>query len=357
MYTEAASSTSTGAFRHWLRCRDKVDEITGSRAIAAASKPRRIDDTIFQRLDAELVPDTPPEGPSPALASLTPSAMALLQPAVRHPGALQQQRHVYAPPNLFPGFATLEKLLPQPSASGETQSQVQAPGNQHALYHEEQRSSGDMHCHMSNSSQEKPGCIRPASGPNGPACMHAPSGGSEVTKSRSSSHNQARHYSTLAQNGPAYALPTSPMQNSRGGISHSIASHRAPVQSPSRHSRGQGSLHSNNISVKSRAQSLSDTACQEQQSLQRSPGASAARQGSDADSGQRLPNSRGSKAGSFAQARSLPGVLQPRAAHNGPSDDMGRTQLPPWAQVRPCRHPTHDTITEKRCRCAGIRIA
>ena len=61
-------------------------------------------------IDAHCVPDTPSDAPSTPVPSLTPSALALLQPAAPHQAAALQQRGVHAPPELCPGFATWEKL-------------------------------------------------------------------------------------------------------------------------------------------------------------------------------------------------------------------------------------------------------
>ena len=69
--------------------------------------PKRISNGC---IDAQCVPDTPSDAPSSPVASLTPSALALLQPAAPHQAAALQQRGIYAPPDLFPGFATREML-------------------------------------------------------------------------------------------------------------------------------------------------------------------------------------------------------------------------------------------------------
>ena len=65
---------------------------------------------VYGCIDAHCVPDTPSNASSSPIASLTPSALALLQPAAPQQAAALQQRGVYAPPDLFPGFATREKL-------------------------------------------------------------------------------------------------------------------------------------------------------------------------------------------------------------------------------------------------------
>ena len=78
-------------------------------------------------IDARCVPDTPTDAPSSPVASLTPSALALLQPAAPHQAAALQQRGVYAPPELFPGFATQDKLNVLQSGPSTEQPMPQQP--------------------------------------------------------------------------------------------------------------------------------------------------------------------------------------------------------------------------------------
>ena len=83
--------------------------------------------------DAHCVPDTPPDAPSSPVASLTPSALALLQPAASSHTAALQQAGLYAPPSLFPGFATREKVdsvQPGPSTNQPIPQQLSGDGQQ-----------------------------------------------------------------------------------------------------------------------------------------------------------------------------------------------------------------------------------
>ena len=86
--------------------------------------PKRISNGC---IDAHCVPDTPTDAPSSPIASLTPSALALLQPAAPHQAAALQQRGVYAPADLFPGFATREKLNVLQSGPSTDQPMPQQP--------------------------------------------------------------------------------------------------------------------------------------------------------------------------------------------------------------------------------------
>ena len=127
--------TAASIFQASLTRRDQVTAITGRRAAAATTCPEEQgcpEDKSGLCPDAECIPDTPPDSPSAAVARLTPSALALLQPGAMQEGSFQQHRRVYAPASLFPGFATWEKLQVQPPVSERLQSQQSAPNSEKA---------------------------------------------------------------------------------------------------------------------------------------------------------------------------------------------------------------------------------
>ena len=247
--------------------------------------------------NAECIPDTPPEGSPPALACLTPSAMALLQPGVgqRSP---QQHRRVYAPASLFPGFATREKLQPQPAASQHLEGRMSAAGNQRASHQQPQRAPVTA-VHQTRSIA--------------PGCMHS---GASMHDSQDLS------------------------------ASHSAQALRQ--LSESRHSRELISCTSG-ASTRSRGQALSDTACQGHRLLLVHPAVDATGQGGDVSSeqhsvaAQRSQEGRPSSGqpgkqqvppGSLAQPRA---ALQPRSGQSGQSghfQDNGSGQ--PGATVCAC---------------------
>ncbi len=277
--------------------RDQVDELTGSRAIAAVYMPAEHtypadNDALCH--DAKCIPDTPPEKPSPALACLTPSAMALLQPGAVQ-SSPQQHRRVYAPASLFPGFATSEKLQPQPAASEYLQGQALAASNQQA-----------------QQLQKAPIIARHQTRSSAPGDTHS---------------------STCLQ----HSQDVNP--------SHSAPAHRQHSQS--RHSKDLTS-HASDASTRSRGQALSDTAFQGQRASLHLP-VSAARQGGEVSSEQLSVAAQGSQEGrpssgqlgkqqalqgSLAQPRA---VLQPKSGQSGQCgyfQDSGRGQ--PWAMVGVC---------------------
>ena len=181
--------------------------------------PKRI---VKGCIDAHCVPDTPSDAPSSPVASLTPSALALLQPAAPHQAAALQQRGVYAPPDLFPGFATREKLnvlqsgpsTEQPMTkqpSGTSQHGHRAPparkeAREHSLRgSREHRALSGAACHSmgQSSAQDKGASLSWAGAPSG--SMHADG----------QSHSSVRTGATCSAQLGSNASSEQPPQHSR----------------------------------------------------------------------------------------------------------------------------------------------
>lgn len=232
------------------------------------------ENTGVQSNEAECIPDTPPKAPSPGLASLTPSAMALLQPPASQQRGGQPQRRLYAPSSIFPGFATYEKLQPQAYTSSEPYCMI----TQHALYGMGQHNVQQQPSSQGQQQQQQK---------YGIAGMPMPPGGIQ------DGHSRGRHISMThvapqpssqqhAHKRLQYGFPVRSGLTTGSGSGHSL-----PVQSPKR--RSQSSMQGGGASIGSRAHVLSDTACKDQHSPPRPTAASGpARQGSDASSGQPL---------------------------------------------------------------------
>ena len=316
--------------------RDQVDKITGSRALAAGFVPG--EQSCLSKMhavssDPQSIPDTPPDEPAPALARLTPSAMALLQPGAMHASGSQQHRRMYAPPSIFPGFATLEKLQ---TASEHSQGQLPALGSQQDEYQHAQRASVAAQHHPRT--YEYPGCSGSADMHHGPPDLQATHSADFLGKhirSRSASEPQ---YGLPTMGAPAQQCSSSPLQGSRDGYpSHSPPSHGHPIHSPSRQSRDPTSL-TTVASTRCRSKALSDTACQRQIPPRKPQAVGAARQEGRASSGQLSKKTQGSQEsclspgypgkqpaplGSPAHARA---VLQPST---GQPEQLGKQRAPP----------------------------
>ena len=201
--------------------------------------------------------------------------MALLQPGAVQ-SSPQQHRRVYAPPSLFPGFATREKLQMQPAASEDLRGQVSAAGCQH---HQQLQRAPATALHQTRSS--------------------APGIAYSGTSLRDSQDLKPPH------SGPADRQ-----------------------HSQSRHSRDLTSCNSG-ASARSRGQALSDTACQGQRSHLEPPAVSAAWQGGDVSSEQPSAAAQGSSSGQLGKQQAPQGsqaqlraVLQPRSGQSGQSGNL-----------------------------------
>ena len=247
--------------------------MTGSMPADDASFPSNqawTKDTGVQSHKAECIPDIPPKAPSPGLASLTPSAMALLQPPASQQRGGQPQRHLYAPPSIFPGFATHEKLQPQAYPI----SEPYCVSTQHAQYAMGQH---DVQQQPSSQGQQQ------QQQRYGIAEIPMPPGG--IQSDSRGRHNSMAHVAPQPysqQHAHERLQHGSPVMS--GLTTGSGSDHRVPVQSPSR--RSQSPMQGSGASMGSRAHVSSDTACKGQHSPLRPTAASGlARQGSGASSG------------------------------------------------------------------------
>lgn len=253
----------------------------------------------------------------------------------------QQHRRLYAPPSLFPGFATQEKLQLQPSASEQLKGHLPAPGPQHAY-------SQHNHHPLRSIGHERPRCDDSTISYCGPANMEAmPMTGSQGRHIKGKNRYEP-HTGAPLRSGTAQPCSSSALQDSQGlDPSHSCPSHEAPRQRLNRRSRDP-ILYASDASARSRGQALSDTACQGQHIPMKPPAGSITRRSSDvvseqfsvaAQSSQECcpssgqPDKRPALPGSLIHARE---VLQPstgQPGHNKPPQEGSSRQPFPWARV------------------------
>lgn len=337
--------------------------------------------------EADLVPDTPPRALTPALASLTPSAMALLQPGAGYQrGTQQQQRGVYAPPSLFPGFATREKLQPQATGHGRPQDQLVSTNSVGAPHPQQHRAPGGQGLYSNSSGHPPASGLEPAARPlQGSVCQHGapvhqvcprceqqalcsagmPSAASPGRQSRGSYPNapqqrpqQAGRESSHPNAQPQRGSPVRPV----GGafLAYGSGQSRMTPHSPASQSRSQSSHQDSGASMPSRAGASSgavihNSAARQQHSPVNSPAVRTLRQGSDASPRQaRMPagasalshqgsGQLGSPGRQWAGQAHARGVLQPKhqqhAQAGAPANpasalpQMFRRRPTPWARV------------------------
>lgn len=277
--------------------------------------------------------------------------MALLQPGVVQSSS-QQYRHMYAPPSLFPGFATREKLQPQPPTDNHSQGQLPVEGNQRAQNQHIQGTSVSAHHHTRGSRHEAPGCNRSTGRHHGPPDMQAmflP--GSPDRHREGRSHNDP-HFGSPSRRGPARPSSTSSLRTSQGiNTSGGGPIHTTHLHSPSRQTRDPAS-HTSGASLRSRGKDMSDTACHGQQPP---PAVTAARQGSEVSSEQLLVNGQSSRGQEGCHSPGQLGkqpshsraVLQPmtgQPVQSGPLLGCDRQQPFSWAKACASDHlQQHET--------------